>query len=166
MTLLLNQCLLFWAVNYQSNKFTFWILGAKYTSTSGKLSFCGMLFLLRKQKHKLLHLKLLFLHCVLCSALPLGCGNIFRAHLRLANCTPPTFVNSSAFCPRCWYFEHKILLGHLGWGFPFFINYLIVTTSCWKLHLVRNCHMKNVFVEWNLFIIGGCSPPLMLPIFN
>lgn len=104
-----------------------------------------MLFLLRKEKHKLC-LKLLFLHYVLCSDLPLEWRNIFTAHLRLTNCTPPTFVSNSDFWPCCWYFEHKILFGHLRWGFPFFINYNM-TASYWKFYLLRNCHMTNVFVE-------------------
>lgn len=77
--------------------------------TFGNLSFCDTVFclfsfflfvLLRKNKQDV---KLLFFDVLWCPALLLECGNIFTAHLRLADYTPVTFANSLAFCPCCWY---------------------------------------------------------------
>lgn len=100
-----------------------------------------------------------------CSALLLECSDIFTAHLRLASYTPLTFAHSSAFCAYCWYFEHMILFGHLGWGFPLFINKLqhcdnSTENSSSKLSYDKYiCRMKPVHK------LGIASIPLMYLIF-
>lgn len=137
------------------------MLGGNPTSTSGKLSFCGMLFLLRKKVYKMWS-SYCGSNVLWCSPLPLGCGNIFIAQHRLVNCTPLTFANSSALCPYCWFFEHP------AWGgvFHFSLNYNIVTTVYWKSLAVLNCHEKYICRMKPAHKLGIASIPLMLPLFS